>query len=314
MKKRAAALALLLALACPPPEAWAAGKLRVVASIPDLADIGRRIGGDRVSVETIARGTEDIHQVVMRPSFVTKLNRADAVVFLGLTVEHSFLPALLEAAVNPKAKADHELTCVGPACVDCSAGLEVLDKPETLSRAEGEIHPGGNPHYNMAPSEGPRIARRIQEGLSRIDPAGDAEYRANLKAYLAELEPKVGQWRRWVEPLKGLKAVSVHKDTAYISRFTGLEFVGTVELKPGIAATPAHLARLVKLMKEQDVKLIVREQHFDPKQVLWLAEQTGAKVAVIGVMANSFKDTETFVKFSEHNLRALLGAIGREPG
>lgn len=303
---------LFFILAFPPLPSDAAGKLRVVATVPELVDMTRRIGGDRVAVDGIARGTEDIHQVVMRPSMVTKLNRADAVVFLGMTIEHSFLVGLLDVAVNRRARPDRGRTCLGEACIDCSVGLDILDKPATLSRAEGELHPEGNPHYNMSPGEGPRMARLIQEGLSQIDPAGDAEYRANLKDYLAELEPKLVEWRKWVEPLRGLKAVSVHKDTAYIARFTGLEFVGTVELKPGVAATPSHLVKLVELMKAQDVKLIVREQQFDPKQVAWLAEQTGAEVAVISTMAGAFPGTDTFIKASEHNLKALLKAAGKE--
>lgn len=285
----------------------------MVATVPELVDMTRRIGGGRVTVDAVARGTEDIHQVVMRPSMVTKLNRADAVVFLGMTIEHSFLPGLLEVASNRRALAHPIATCVGQACIDCSVGLDVLDRPATLSRAEGELHTEGNPHYNMSPAEGPRMARLIQEGLSRIDPAGDAEYRRNLSEYLAELEPKLAEWRRWVEPLRGMKAVSVHKDTAYIARFTGLEFVGTVEFKPGIAATPSHLVKLVELMKAQGVKLIVREQQFDPKQVVWLAEQTGARVAVISVMANAFPGADTFIKASERNLKALLAAAGKEP-
>lgn len=295
------------------PRAEAAKKLRVVATVPELVDISRRIGEGLVEVDGIARGPEDIHQVVMRPSFVTKLNRADALVYLGLTVEHSFLLGLLGVAANPKMRSDVVKTCAGPGCIDCSQGLNVLEKPETLSRAEGEIHPQGNPHYNVEPDQGPLIARNISEGLARIDPGHAADYRRNLKAYLGELEPKIAEWRKRSAPLKGLKAVSYHKDVAYLGRFTGLEFVGTLELKPGVAPTPTHLVELVKKMKEHNVKLIVREQQYDSKTCEWLAAQTGARIAVIGTMANAFPGTETFIKFSERNLKALLAAAGKEP-
>ena len=293
--------------------AEAAKKFRVVATVPELADIARRIGGDLVEVDGIARGTEDIHQVVMRPSFVPKINRADVVVYLGLTIEHAFLPGLLEAAVNPKMRSDVVKECLGPGCVDCSEGLNVLEKPDTLSRAEGEIHPQGNPHYNAGPDQGPLIARNVSAGLSRVDPDHAAEYQKNLKAYLGELEPKLAEWRRWVKSLKGVKAVSFHKDVAYLGRFTGIDFVDTLEMKPGVAPTPTHLERLVKEMKEQNIKLIIREQQYDPKLCQWLAEQTGAHVAVIGSLAHAFPDTDTFIKFSEHNLKAILAAAGKEP-
>ena len=306
MRKTALAAALLLAAVAPAR----AAKLRVVATLPELVDIASRVGGDLVSVDGLARGTEDIHQIVMKPSFVTKLNRADAVVYLGLTVEHVFLPGLLEVARNPRMRPDPDTAnCLGSGCIDCSTGVKVLDKPETLSRAQGEIHPQGNPHYNLDPENGSLIARNIAAGLSRVDPAHAADYEKNLKAYLAELEPKLAEWRKLAAPLKGVKAVSYHKDVPYLGAFTGIEFVDTIELKPGVAPTPTHLAELVAKMKERKVTLIVREQQYDAKTPAWLAEQTGAKVAVVGTMANSLPGAETFIKLSEANLKNLLKAV-----
>jgi len=292
------------------PAAKAAGALRVVATVPELVDMTQRIGGSLVAVDGLARGPEDIHQVLMRPSFVSKLNRADAVVYLGLTIEHSFLPGLLEVASNRRLRPSSS-GCEGPGCIDCSEGISVLDRPSTLSRAEGEIHPQGNPHYNLGPHNGTRIAQNIAAGFARVDPAHAAHYEKNLKAYLKELEPKIAEWKKLAAPLKGVKAVSYHKDVAYLGEFTGIDFVDTVENKPGVAPTPTHLAALVAKMKAQGVKLIVREQHFEPKTCQWLAKQTGAKIAVIGVMAKAFPGTETYIKLSEHNLKALLAAAGK---
>lgn len=303
-----------LAAACLLPfarGARAAGKLSVVATIPDLADIALRVGGDRVKVESLAKGPEDIHQVVMRPSFVPKLNRADAVVYLGLSVEHSFLPGLLDVANNPRMREDPVAQgCSGPGCIDCSKGIRILDRPQSLSRAEGELHPQGNPHYNLDPEDGLIIARNIQEGLARLDPEHADVYKKNLDAYAGELQGKIAQWKQAVKPLKGLRAISYHKDVAYLGRFTGLEFVDTVELKPGVAPTPAHLARLLAEMKAQGVKLLVREQQYDRKVCDWLASQTGARVAVIGTMGGSLPGTETFVSLSERNIGALVEAAG----
>jgi len=305
-------LLLAAALLLAPASRAAAAKLRVVATLPELADIVARVGGDLVAVDVLARGTEDIHHIVMKPSFVTKLNRADAVVYLGLTVEHVFLPGLLDVARNPAMRPDPDtMDCQGPGCIDCSAGVRTLDKPQTLSRAQGEIHPQGNPHYNLNPENGRLIARNIAAGLSRVDPSRAADYERNLKAYLAELEDKIAAWRKLAAPLKGVKAVSYHKDVPYLGAFTGIDFVDTIELKPGIAPTPTHLAELVKKMKAEGVALIVREQQYDAKTPAWLAEQTGAKIAVIGTMANSLPGTETFIKLSEANIRALLGAAGK---
>lgn len=309
MKLKLSLAALLLAA----PGLASAKTLAVVATIPELADIAARIGGDHVKIDALARGTEDIHQVVMRPSLVPKLNRADAVIYLGLTVEHSFLPGLLNVAQNPNARQDAVKECAGPACIDCSEGLAVLEKPASLSRAEGEIHPEGNPHYNLDPEDGLLIARNIAAGFSRVDAEHSDEYKKNLKDYTAELNAKLAEWRKWVAPLKGMKAVSYHQDVAYLARFTGLEFVGTLEPKPGVAPAPTHLERLVNLMKEQKVPLIVREQQYDPKLPAFLAEKTGAKVAVIGTMAKALPGADTFIKMSEANLKAVLAAAGKAP-
>ncbi|MDE2291429.1 MAG: zinc ABC transporter substrate-binding protein [Elusimicrobia bacterium] len=285
--------------------------LRVLATFPELADIAREVGGKHVSVQGIARGTEDPHQIVMKPSFVTKLNRADAVVYNGLTLEHSFLPGLLETASNPRMRADTFRTCLGQGCIDCSEGLHVLDKPADISRSQGELHPYGNPHYDVDPANGLLVARNIEKGLARIDPAHAADYAANLKAYEKRLEAKLAVWRRMAAPLKGVKAVSFHEDVDYLAAFTGLDFVGTIEDKPGVPPTPPHLVKLVQLMKDQGVKLIVREQQYAPQTSDWLAAQTGAKVAVIGVMANAFPGTATFIDYQQHNLEALLQAAGK---
>ena len=308
-------LPILLALAAAvSPSAASAAKLRVIATIPGLADMTERIGGDHVSVESLAHGSEDIHQVVMRPSFVPKLNRADAVVYLGLTVEHSFLPGLLDAAVNPKMRTDPVRECVGPGCIDCSENVPILEKPSSLSRAEGELHPYGNPHYNVGPQNGPQIARNIAAGLERVDPAHKDDYEKNLKSYLDELDAKIAQWKKLVAPLKGMKAISYHKDVAYLGAFTGLDFVDTVELKPGVPPTPTHINQLVEEMKRDNVKLIVREQHFSPQIPEWLAQQTGAKIAVIGVMAKSMPNTETWEKLMDRNLNDIVDAAKAAKG
>lgn len=299
---------LVVCLSMALPASAGAKTLKLIATTPELIDIAQRVGGSLVEVKGLARGTEDIHQIVMKPSFVTKLNQADAVVYLGLTVEHSFVPGLLAVAANPRMRSDLRETCLGEGCIDCSRGLSVLEKPDNLSRAEGELHPQGNPHYNLDPEDGVLIARNIAAGLSRIDAGNAAQYEKNLAAYSAELQSKLAEWRKDVKPLRGLKAVSYHKDVAYLGRFTGIDFVDTLEFKPGVAPTPTHLEKLVNMMKQQGVKLIVREQQFDPKVCQWLAEQTGAKVAVIGIMANALPGTETFIKFSEKNLKAILDA------
>lgn len=302
---------ILAALLLVPADSARAAALKVVATFPELADLAREIGGADVTVTGIARGVEDPHQIVMKPSFAVKLNEADAVIYNGLTLEHSFLPALLEAASNARMVPDTFQTCVGPGCIDCSKGVHILEKPADLSRAQGELHPAGNPHYELNPENGLVAAKNIADAFSRLDPAHAAGYKKNLEAYSAKLKAEVAELKKLAAALKGLKAVSHHADIAYLAEFTGLDFVDTVELKPGVAPTPPHLAKLVEEMKAQNVRLIVREQQYSPKNADWLAEQTGARVAVIAVMANAFPDAGSMIKFQQHNIKALLAALAK---
>jgi zinc/manganese transport system substrate-binding protein len=277
--------------------------LRIVATTPDLADITRQVGGDFVKVESLARGTEDIHSVPQRPSFLPKLNRADGVVLQGLEVEHAFLPALLEVAQNPRILRGR------PGYLDCSEKVKVLEVPVDLSRAQGELHPLGNPHYNVDPRNGGLIADTITEGLSRLDPTHAADFGRNRDAFKKALAAKMAEWEKLIGPVRGMKAVSHHQDMTYLADFLGLQLVGTVELKPGIASTPTHLEKLAQQMKAEKVPLILREAQYTDKTARWLAQQTGARIAAVATMAGAFPDSSTYFGMIEHNFRAIVDAL-----
>ena len=159
-----------------------AQQIRVVATFPDLADITRQIGKELVSVDSLATGVEDPHGVPMKPSFVPRLNRADVVVLTGLDDEHSWLPALLDVANNPK------ILLGRPGYIDCSIGIQVLEAPTIMDRSEGDLHPKGNPHYMLDPVDAKIAAKNIAEGLSRNFPQHQQAFEKNLKAYLTELD------------------------------------------------------------------------------------------------------------------------------
>ena len=223
--------ALFALLGVPPANA----KLQVVAALPDVADIARQIGGDRVSVVTIAEGSQDPHKVPVKPSFVTKLNRADALVVQGLGLEHTFLPALLEVASNPK------ILPTGAAYIDASIYVQPLEVPTSQNRSQGELHPLGNPHFNLDPVQGKRMARAIAEGLTRIDPAGAASYQAGLVRTrgLDSPDRRVGEARQrrcaWGKR-------SLHQDLVYLAARFGLEW--SARSRPNrVPATPGHLER-----------------------------------------------------------------------
>jgi len=300
------ALAALVALALAAP---AGAALRVVASTPDVADMARQIGGEHVDVVTIAEGNQDPHKVPVKPSFVTKLNRADALVVQGLGLEHAYIPALLEVASNPK------ILPTGPAYIDASIYVQPLEVPTSQNRAQGELHPLGNPHFNLDPGNGKLMAKAIAEGLARVDPSHVAAYQDGLARFTAELDRKMVEWQQLAAPLRGVKAVSYHPDLIYLAERYGLDMIGTIETKPGVPATPAHLEELIDTMKRDQVKLVIREIHYELPLAQKLADETGARVVTISSMTGGLPGADHYVDFVEANLKALVGAVrGGAPG
>jgi zinc/manganese transport system substrate-binding protein len=293
--------AAVLALAGP-----ASAKLSVVASLPDVADIAAQIGGDRVSVTTIAEGTQDPHKVPVKPSFVTKLNRADALVVQGLGLEHAFVPALLEAARNAK------IMPGAPGYIDASLYVQPLEVPSSQNRTQGELHPLGNPHFNLDPEQGRPMARAIAEGLARVDPSGAADYQQGLQRFLARLDQKIPELAALASPLKGVKAISYHQDLVYFAARYGIDLVGTIETKPGIPATPGHLEELLQTMQREKVQLVIREVSYDPGLAKSLAEKTGARLVTISALAGGL-GKPGYLESLQANLEALVAALKRGP-
>lgn len=279
-----------------------AQSIRVIATVPDLADIAKQIGKELVVVESLTKGVEFMHSVPVKPSFVPKLNRANILIEMGLALEHSWLPALLEVANNPRILEGQ------PGNIDCSNGVTVLEVPTKIDRAEGDVHPKGNPHYNLDPLNGKIIARNIADGLSRNFPQHKATFEKNLAAYLGELDKAIARWQGSAGPLKGVKFVSYHGDWTYFANRYGLQQVGTIEVKPGIEPTPNHLVSLVQRMQQEKAQVIIYGPQSDryPRQ---LAGQTGASIVRLQTNAGATAETDSYIKFIDSNLRSLLSAL-----
>ena len=276
--------------------------IRVITTTPELADMTKQIGREVVDAESLTRGVEFMHAVPVKPSFVPKLNRANLLAHMGLDLEVSWLPALLETAHNPKISPGQ------PGNIDCSTGVSVLDVPRSIDRSEGDVHPKGNPHYNLDPLNGKIMARNIAEGLARNYPQHRPVFEKNLAAYLAELDKAIARWQAMAAPLKGVKIVTYHVEWSYFANRFGLQQVGTIELKPGIEPTPNHLISLTQKMQQEKAQLIIFGPQSDrfPRQ---LASQTGAAVVRLQSNAGGSSETDTYIKFVDFNVRSLLAAL-----
>jgi len=282
--------------------AHAEEKIYIVTSLPDLADIAARIGGDLVTVESLAKGIEDPHGVPIKPSFVPKLNRAQVLIVMGLEYEHSWIPALVTESRNSRIIKGN----VG--YIDVSLKVTPKEVPTDLSRAKGELHPAGNPHFNLDPEAGRLIAQTIAEGLTLNFPQHRATFESNLKTFLSQLDAKIREWEQMAKPLKGVKFISYHADFTYFADRFGMEYVGTIELKPGIEPTAAHLVELVQSMKTEGVKVVIREPHFSEKVPNQIAAQVNGQVVKLPIMVGGAPEVKTYFDLIEYNLRTLLKA------
>jgi zinc/manganese transport system substrate-binding protein len=292
------------ALLAAPGTTPAADPLRIVTSIPDLADMTRQVGGDLVDVTSLATGVEDIHAVPMKPSFAVLLNKADAVVVMGLDAEHAFMPGLLDASRNPRIQPDQ------PGYIDASVYVTPLDVPVRLDRALGDQHPMGNPHINLDPVMGRDMARAIADGLARLDAAHGARFAENLAAFLTKLDAAIARWEKAAAPLRGVKLVSYHPDLLYFAARFRMDPVGTIELRAGVDPTPGHIEQLEEQMRREKVDLVVRELNYPATLAETVARATGATLVELPVMAGGLPDTKDYIGFIDHNVRMLLAARG----
>jgi zinc/manganese transport system substrate-binding protein len=295
-----AGLALLLAgLALP---AAAAGKLRIVTTYTDLAEFARTIGAEHVEVKSLCTGVEDTHGVPMRPSFLPLLNRADLMIVMGMSNEHSYLPALLDAAKNPRILEGK------PGYIDCSRGITPKEMPMTTDRSEGDVHPAGNPHYNLDPVMAKIIVGNIGNALEAAAPEHAADFRRNRDAYLARLDAKIAEWAELAKPLKGMLFVCYHNHWPYFADRYGLVEIGTIELKAGVDPTPRHLDELVQAMKAKRVPVIIREPQFPERLPKQVAAQTGARVAKLAIMVGGDPEAKSYIDMVDYHLRSLIQA------
>jgi zinc/manganese transport system substrate-binding protein len=295
----ALAFALPLATAL---EAQAA--VKVITTTQDLAALVSEIGGDKVSVESLARGFQDPHFVEAKPSFVIKLHGADLLVVVGRELEIGWLPPLITQSRNSK------LQPGGAGYLDASQTVRILDVPTgQITRAMGDVHPQGNPHYWLDPGNGRRIAKAIQNKLSQMS-ANDAAYFAQRYAdFDRRLTEAEARWKAAMAPYKGTKVVTYHRSWPNFAEAFGLDVIGYVEPKPGIPPSPAHTLTLMEEMKRQGIKVILVEPYFDLKTPNAIARDTGAKVLVMTPSVGGVKEASDYIKLFDYDINLFVSTL-----
>jgi len=299
-----ALLLSLLALALP---LRAEAKLKVVASIETLADLTREVGGDRVEVTPLSHGYQDPHFVQAKPSLVLTMNRADALVYVGLDLEIGWLPPLVRQSRNGKIQQGQ------PGNIDCSTAIDIKDVPRMPAdqmRAMGDIHPLGNPHYWIPPQNARAIARLLAQRFTALDAAGASAYQAHLADFDKRLAAKEKEWAARAAPLRGVKVVTHHKSWTYVAAWLGLVEIGYIEPKPGTPPSADHTARLIAAMHEAGVRLVIHEDFYPGSMASFVAEKGAGRVVACPSDVGARPQIKTYFDLGDAVIGALLGGLG----
>jgi zinc/manganese transport system substrate-binding protein len=278
-------------------------KLKVVATLPDLAALAREVGGDKIEVSAMAKPTEDSHFVDARPSFVVQLRDADVLIDGGAELEIGWLPPLLQNARNPK------IDVGKPGRVQASQGVRLMNAPANASRAAGDVHALGNPHFVVDPIIAKTVAANIARAFTTVDEKNTLVYDANLKKFEAAINAKLQEWGAAMLPFKGQNVVAYHDSWPYFAHRFGVNIDTFLEPKPGIPPSPSHLAEVIEKMKAQKIKAIIIEPFHDRKIAEKVASATGAKVVDFAQYPGALPNTDSYVKLIDKLVANLSAAL-----
>jgi zinc/manganese transport system substrate-binding protein len=292
MKKIFLSFLLSLALASP-----AFAGMNVVATLPWIGSLARELGKDKINVTVLVKPSQDAHMIEAKPSMILAARKADIIMYDGLDLEIGYLPLIIESSKNPK------LMPGKTGNFDCSQFVAVLEKPATVDRSMGDVHPLGNPHYHFSPSNILRVAEGMARLLAEADKANADFYLANYKAFAERLREKEKQWHAL--PLKGGKYVAYHKYLEYLAAEFGFQFVGYIEPKPGIPPSAAHIEELIQDMKNTKPDAILVTPAYGLQEAQFLSTKTGVKVIVLPHDVGSMPGTDDLFSFWEKVLTSL---------
>jgi zinc/manganese transport system substrate-binding protein len=294
-------LAVLLALVLP---ARAAAAVKVVTTTEGLAALAREVAGDRAQVESLSRGVQDPHFVDANPMLAVKLRNADLLVDVGLDLEIGWLPPLVNQSRNGAIQPG------GARRLTAATAVTVLDVPTgPVSRAQGDLHPGGNPHFLIDPRRALEVAGAIAQRLSALD-GGNAEYYARrVQAFQQRIAAADARWRAELAPVKGRKLFTRHRTMTYFLDWSGLVSAGELEPRPGVPPPPAHLADLVGVAQREGVKAISIENYYDTKSGDVVARHSGAKIVLIPGDVGGEPGVDTYEKYLDVVVKRLAGAL-----
>jgi zinc/manganese transport system substrate-binding protein len=286
------------------PVAAEAKKLNVVTATTDMAALAQEVGGDKISVESIAKGYQDPHFVEAKPSFLLKLRQADLLIVVGLQLEIGWLPPLITQCGNARIQVG------APGYLDASQFAEILEVPQgTVTRAQGDVHPLGNPHYWLDPDNGRRIARGIANKFAEMDPADGAYFQGRFQDFDKRLSVAEQRWDTQMKPYRGHRVVTYHRSFPNFAKHFNLDVIGYVEPRPGIPPTPTHTLELIQQMKRENCRVVLVEPYFDLKTPQSIGREANAQVVVYLPSVGGEKQVTTYFELFDYDIGLLIKAF-----
>jgi zinc/manganese transport system substrate-binding protein len=278
-------------------------KLNVVATLPDFGSLAREVAGDKINLVVLAKPTEDPHFVDARPSFVVSLRDADVLIDGGAELEIGWLPPLLQNARNPKIEIGK------PGRVQASQGIRLMNVPTNVTRAAGDVHALGNPHFSVDPIIAKAIAQHIAQSFAAVDPPNAAFYEANYKKFEATINAKLQGWGAIMQPYQGAHVAAYHDSWPYFAHRFGINIDIFLEPKPGIPPSPSHLTEVIGQMKSYHVKAIIVEPYHDRRIAEKVARSTGATVLDFSQFPGGTPNSDSYVALIDQLVKKLADAL-----
>jgi len=247
--------------------------LSVLACEPEWGALVKELGGDKANLYVATNALQDPHHIEARPSLIARARGADMVVCTGAELEVGWLPLLQTQSGNPRIQTGQ------PGYFEAARYVLLLEVPQRVDRAQGDVHPGGNPHIQLSPYNIEKVAAALAERMAQIDVGEAAHYRARAKAFLERWRQATAKWEKEAAPLKGMPIVVYHKNLTYLNDWLGLREIGELEPKPGLPPTTSHLSDLLARLQKDPAKAVVRSAYNDPQAVEWLS--TRAKIPAV---------------------------------
>jgi zinc/manganese transport system substrate-binding protein len=300
MKLLAISALLLGALVSNPAKA----KLKVFACEPEWGSLIGELAGDKVDVDVATTALQDVHVIEAKPSLIAKVRAADLVVCTGAQLEIGWLPQLIRQSGNSKVAS-------GAGSFMAAAQVKTLEKPTALDRANGDVHPDGNPHIQMDPRRVLIVARQLDARLAQLDPANASVYRQRLADFEKRWLAAMVKWKAQAAPLKGRKVVVHHISWVYLWNWLGLDEIGALEPRPGVPPTAAHLSELIATTKDSNTLAIVRSAYQDPKPADWLGERTGVPAVTLPFTVGGDAEAKDLYGYYDDTLARLRKGAGQ---